>query len=65
MIFLGLDLDNEMKWKIHIDKNVKLCRVSCAIKSVYFLNDVTVLKLLCLFQITDGVRYYLLELLTI
>jgi hypothetical protein len=45
MKFLALDLDNQMGLKIHIDKNIsKLSRASYAIKSVYFLNDVTVFK---------------------
>jgi hypothetical protein len=43
--FLGFGLDNHMKWKTHIDLILpKLSRACYVIRSMYFLNDISTLK---------------------
>ena len=45
--FLGLGLDNHMKWKTHVDLILpKLSRACYVIRSMYFLNDISTLKVI-------------------
>jgi hypothetical protein len=46
--FLGLGLENHMKWKTHIDLILlpKLSRACYVIRSMYFLNDTSTLKVI-------------------
>jgi mannose/fructose/N-acetylgalactosamine-specific phosphotransferase system component IID len=45
--FLGLGLDNHMKWKTHIDLILpKLSRACYVIRSMYFVNDISTLEVI-------------------